>query len=344
MRITQFFLSMTALLGVFFLEGCKSEDSSGKETAESKTIVVYCSADQEFAQKIIERFTQKTGIKVLCRYDVEATKTLGLVQRLRSEASNPQADVFWSSEIFETIGLANDKILGEYSSPVTQAWPANYRDPQGRWFGFAPRARVIAYNTNLVKKADAPASIEDLLKPNWKKKLVIARPQFGTTRGHVAALWVHYGPEKAKEILSGFAANEVNVVNGNSTAVRTVAEGRAAVCLTDTDDVWVAQRNGWPVELVYPKHGSAGTLMIPNTVAMVHGTKTPHDAGVFIDFMLSEEVEQMLAESDSHNVPVRPELAKKYSKYAVPSPMEIDYVEVSKAIVPAMQAVGQVLK
>jgi ABC-type Fe3+ transport system substrate-binding protein len=95
---------------------------------------------------------------------------------------------------------------------------------------------------------------------------------------------------------------------------------------------------------VYPKHGSAGTLMIPNTVAIVHGTKKPHEAGMFIDFMLSEEVERMLAESDSHNIPIRPELAKKYAKYAVPSPMTVDYVEVAKAIGPAMQAAGQVLK
>lgn len=341
MRLTRFFLCITAVAGFVFLNGCKKEDGGPAGESEGKSIVVYCSADQEFAQKVVDRFTRKTGIEVLCRYDVEATKTLGLVQRLRSEAGNPQADVFWSSEIFETIALANDKILGEYRSPEAQALPASYRDPQGRWYGFAPRARVIAYNTHLVKAAEAPQSIEDLLNPCWKKKLVIARPQFGTTRGHVAAWWVHYGPEKAEAILAGLSANEVSVVSGNSTAVRTVAEGRAAVCLTDTDDVWVAQRNGWPVELVYPKHGSAGTLMIPNTVAMVQGTKKPHEAGMFIDFMLSEEVERMLAESDSHNIPLRPELAKEYAKYAVPSPMTIDYAEVARAIGPAMRAAGK---
>jgi iron(III) transport system substrate-binding protein len=326
---------------VFCLAGCKSDNGEAKATRQ---VVLYCSADQEFAEKIVKRFEEKTGIKVLTRYDVEATKTLGLVQRLRSESANPQADVFWSSEIFETIGLAKEGIFTEYSGEMAKAWPAEYRDAGGRWFGFALRARVIGVNTKRVKPEEIPTSIEDLLEPRWKGRLVMARPQFGTTRGHVAAMWTHYGPEKAEAIFRGLAANEVKLASGNSSAVRMVAEGRADVCLTDTDDVWVAKRNGWPVEIAYPKHGEAGTLMIPNTVAMVKGAKHAAEAEALIDFLLSAEVEEMLAESDSHNVPIRPTLAKKFLQYEVPSPMVIDYEKVSAAIGPAMRAVGSIIK
>lgn len=317
------------------LVGCRDQNDA--------QVVLYTSADQQFAEKIVARFTKKTGINVRCRYDVEATKTLGLVQRLRSEAANPRADVFWSSEIFETIRLAQDGILAPHHSQTTKRWPTHLRDPQGRWFAFALRARVIAYNTERVPSDQAPRSIEDLLDPKWKNRIVMARPQFGTTRGHVAAIYVHYGPQHAKRIFTQLKQNGVRLVSGNSTAVRMVAQGAADLCLTDTDDVWVAQRNGWPVKLVYPKHAQAGTLLIPNTVARIHNGPHPHAAAKLIDFLLSPEVEDLLAQSDSHNIPVRPDLAKRYPQYAVTDPMPIDYTDVAHAINDAVRTAQQAL-
>jgi len=331
-----------SLMGTLFLTGgCNKTDA---KSSSNRQVVLYCSADQEFAEKVVARFTEKTGIKVLPRYDTEAIKTLGMVQRLRSESAKPQTDVFWSSEIFETIRLANDNILAPCVTPTTQSWPKQYSDPQGRWYGFALRARVIAYNTNLVKPDEAPKSIEDLLDPRWKGKILLARPMFGTTRGHVAAMWVHYGPDRAQSIFQGLAENKVRIVNGNSTAVRHIAEGQASVCLTDTDDVWVAQRNGWPVKMVYPKHGTAGTLIIPNTVAMIRQGPNPKEAAALIDFLLSEEVETMLAESDSHNIPVSKKLAEKFQQYQVANPMTVDYIKISEAINPALQSAGKILQ
>jgi len=323
------------------LIGCGKGKSPG---SGGKTVVLYTSVDQQFAEKIASRFTKKTGIKVQCRFDTEATKTLGLVQRLRSESKHPQADVFWSSEIFETIRLANEGVLASYRSSALANWPEDLCDARGRWYAFALRARVLAYNTRRVKADEAPKSIEDLLGERWKGRVVMARPQFGTTRGHVAAMWVHYGPQRAKHIFRGLKANGVRLVNGNSTAVRMVAEGRADVCLTDTDDVWVAQRNGWPVELVYPRHGEAGTVLIPNSVALVRGGPHPVSAATLIDFLLSPEVEEMLARSDSHNIPIRAELTREFPQYAVRDAMAVDYAKVAEATKDAIRAVTAIFE
>ena len=295
-------------------------------------VVLYTSADQEFAQGIVASFTAKTGIRVAARYDTEATKTLGLVQRLRHEARRPQADVFWSSEIFETIRLANEGLLASYESETLADWPTQLRDQQGRWYGFALRGRVIGYNRNRVDAKDVPASIEDLLQQRWKGRLVMARPQFGTTRGHVAAMLTHYGPQRYRTIIDGLKANQVTLASGNSSAVRMVAEGRADICLTDTDDVWVAQRNNWPVGLVYPMHGKSGTLLIPNTVALVKDSPHPAHAATLLEFLLSAEVEEMLAMSDSHNLPIREHLAARFPQYAVKNPMIIDYAQVASNV------------
>ncbi|MEO6036036.1 MAG: hypothetical protein ABIQ35_12340, partial [Verrucomicrobiota bacterium] len=47
-----------------------------------KTVVVYTSQDQTYAEPIFQNFTKQTGIKVLPVYDSEAVKTVGLVNRL----------------------------------------------------------------------------------------------------------------------------------------------------------------------------------------------------------------------------------------------------------------------
>ena len=99
----------------------------------------------------------------------------------------------------------------------------------------------------------------------------MSQPQFGTTRGDVASWFAHYGPQRAREILQGLKANEVRFVQGNSLAVRKVAQGEADICLADTDDIHVAQRNGWPVAMVALDQGGAGGLAIPNSVALVRG-------------------------------------------------------------------------
>jgi ABC-type Fe3+ transport system substrate-binding protein len=103
--------------------------------------------------------------------------------------------------------------------------------------------------------------------------------------------------------------------------------------MTDTDDVWAAQALGKDVQLVYPAHNidasvpGSGTLLIPNTVARIKGAPHSAQAAKLMDYLLSEKVERMLAESPSHNIPLRPSLALAFPKYAVPNPLKVNYQE-----------------
>ncbi|MBN1964808.1 MAG: ABC transporter substrate-binding protein, partial [Anaerolineae bacterium] len=69
------------------------------DTGATNAVVVYVSVDQPHAEPVLARFEEQTGIDVQAVYDTEATKTTGLVTRLYAEREQPQADVFWSSEI-----------------------------------------------------------------------------------------------------------------------------------------------------------------------------------------------------------------------------------------------------
>ena len=339
-------ICLLAILAIAAIPSCKRE-SSGTAQGDARAnreVVLYCSADQAVAEPIIAEFEKRTSVRVLARFDSEGRKTVGLVQRLRAERGSSVADVFWSSEVFHTIRLAREGLLVAYKGSAAENRDAKFADPQGRWYGFALRARVIGYSEKRVPSAEAPQSLEELLEGRWRGRIVMANPQFGTTGGDVASWFAHYGTARARGILTGLKANEVRLVEGNSIAVRMVAMGQADICLTDTDDVYAARRNGWGVGMNYLDQGGDGVLVIPNTVAILAGAPHPAEGRELLEFLLSERVEEMLARSDSHNTPVHPNVAAKFKEYAIPAPLTIDYGKVADRLPEAVRAAGEILR
>ena len=179
-----------------------------------------------------------------------------------------------------------------------------------------------------------PVSWMDVTHPRWADRIVMADPRFGTTGGHLGAMKAYWSravtPAFYEAFLMGLADNEVRMLpGGNAGVVAAVVSGEADLGLTDTDDVWAAQARGLDVRLIYPRHGleevtGAGTLLIPNTVARVRGGPNPLTAALLIDFLLSEPVERLLADSVSHNIPLSGAVADDYPHYAVPDPLAVD--------------------
>jgi iron(III) transport system substrate-binding protein len=101
----------------------------------------------------------------------------------------------------------------------------------------------------------------------------------------------------------------VRVVDGNSVVRDMVARGELKAGLTDTDDAQVAVDKGAPVAVIFLDQSSSdglGTLLIPNTVAVVKGAPHPAAARKLVDYLLTAQVEERLARSGSAQMPVRP--------------------------------------
>lgn len=300
MRLFYFHCFIFAL--PLFVIGCSGSTEQG---GESREVVVYTSVDDVFARPICERFEKQTGIKVNLVPDTEETKSTGLLNRLIAEKDRPQADVFWSGDPVRASILKTKGVSASYVSPQVKDLPTQYSDPSGHWTGFSCRARVIIYNTNLVPAGQAPKSVLDLAEPRFKAKACIANPLFGTTSMHAAALFDALGDEKAMKFFDDFAVNGGKILSSNGEVRRRVAGGEFAVGLTDTDDYNVARQEDKPVGVVYPDADGMGTVIVPNCAVMI--ARAPHeDAGKkFIDFLLTAEVEQALAESEAAQMPVR---------------------------------------
>ena len=294
-------LRSTALLSSLALSLAAACGKGGRDVA-----VVYTSVDLVYADSILREFERRTGIDVQIVPDTEASKTTGLYNRLIAERDNPQVDVFWSSEMSRTVSLKGKGVLAAYDSPSSNDIPRSFKDPEGFWTGFSARARVIVYNTKTVSPAQAPKSLQDLADPRWKGEIGLANPLFGTTATHAAALMRFWGWEEGTRFFAKLKANGVKIFPGNATVRDMVANGIIRAGLTDTDDVWAGIEQGKPVAMVYPDQDGIGTLVIPNTVALIHGAPHPEQAKRLIDYLLSREVEEALAKGRPRQIPLRP--------------------------------------
>jgi len=306
-------------------------EQDATQPAHEGRVVVYTALDRQFAEPILAEFTKRTGITAVPVFDTEATKTVGLTNRIRAEANRPRCDVLWNNEILNTLRLKEEGLLQPCRPSEAANYPPQYRDADGFWYGFAARARVILVNTEIVPADQMPASVRDLLEPRWRGRSGIAKPLFGTTASHVACLYAKLGPPVAEEFLSGLKANDVRVVAGNKPCAEMVAAGALALGLTDTDDALIEVESGKPVRIVFPDagDGALGTLLLPNTLALVKGAPHPQAGAALIDYLLSPEVETRLAEGPSGQIPLnrRTKAHSRVARLEDLRPMKVDFAE-----------------
>lgn len=317
---------------LLMLAGCGGQPQGTSRNENEVTI--YVSTDRVFSEPILEAFQRTTGVKVNAVYDTEETKSTGLANRLLAEKGRPQADVFWSNEPVRTVVLKRNGVLAPYQSPTAAGIPPEFRDGEGYWTGFAARSRVIVYNTNLVKPEEAPKSIFDLTDAKWKDQVAIADPRFGSTSFHVAAMYAELGDERMDDFFRKLKANGVKIVPGNSVVRDLAVRGEVKIGLTDTDDVNVAIENKQPVAMVFPDQDGMGVPFMPNMVSMISGAPHPEAAQKLIDYLLSAEVERMLAQSEAAQIPLREgvEPPKNIPPRTAFIPMTLDYARAAERV------------
>jgi len=297
---------------LIFFCGCKRNTNS---------VVVYTSVDQVYSEKIFKLFEQKSGIKVNAVYDIEASKSVGLANRLVAEKDRPQADVFWSGEILQTLDLKEKGVLERADITSAKGLHSSFIDEDGYWYGFGGRARVLIVNKALVPLENCPKTLSELANSQYIKRVGIAYPVFGTTSTLVAALYTYWGDDKAKNFFVNIKNAGISVLEGNSVVKDYVSQKKLFMGMADTDDALSEMKQNKDLDIIFLDQGEndMGTLVIPNTVAFIKGAKHPTQADAFIEFLLSAETEQALVDDGWIHIPVHTNvtaskdiLAKKY--------------------------------
>lgn len=263
-------------------------------------LVVYCAHDAVYSEKILKRFEERTRIPVDLRFDTEATKSLGLVELLTREKDAPRCDVFWNNELLGMLDLQDQQILLPYKGQGFERIPAQFKDPDGNWTGFAARLRVL-----ILREPTRAEDIPERLRGDLKR-VAIAKALYGTTLTHYSALWKQWGRERLVAWHRDCRARGMREFRGNAAVKDAVVAGVCDFGFTDTDDFFEAKDAGAAVKVAPVRMENGETICIPNTVAIIRGTRRERDARKLVDFLLAAETELALARSSSRQIPLGP--------------------------------------
>ncbi len=315
---------MCLLLGAF---GCTSKIEDA--------VVISAATDREYAEPILEAFARRhPGTELVRQYLAETNRTVALSQLIENQSQAPQADVLWNDEILQTLRLENAGLLQRISWSIPSDWPRHLRSSQGKWLGFASRARVLLINRELLPEANSrPNSVLDLADPQWQDRCGVALPLAGTAATHFTILRNRMGAAQADVWFQKVSENAL-VLPTDRQVARAVSAGRLAFGLTDSDDALVELDAGGPVEIVFPdqRPDQSGALRIPNTVAVLANCAHPVAAAELANYLVSPDTEGRLAMGVSGQFPARPghSQASRAQGDALVRWMEVDFVSAAQ--------------
>jgi iron(III) transport system substrate-binding protein len=296
MRVHPAWLSalLIAAIGVFAGVALVGED-----------LVVYSGRKEMVSQPVAEAFRKKTGIPV----KLKIGPTSGLANELIQEKAHPRADVFIASEAGVMEILGRKGVLDPYVPSGVQDLLPGSRDRNGLWTGISYRARVILYNTTLVREKDRPRSVFELSDPKWNGKVAIASTRERTTLNWVSSLIAAKGAGFTKAYLAALYANGLKILPDNADVWQSVGRGEFAIGLTNSPNYFLARKADYPVGVIFPdqQSGGIGTLLNLNAIALVKGARDPGAGKRFIDFVLSPEGQRILIDG-AYEIPVKPDI------------------------------------
>ena len=245
---------------------------------KGESLTIYTSQDQIYAEPILREFENQSGIRIRAVYDSEAVKTVGLVNRLIVEKDNPQCDLFWNNEELRTRQLAAKGILDKGIGIEV----------------FGARTRQWVWNTNQLSLASIPENLTTLTNAQWRGKVAIALPLFGSTSTHFQILRQQWGKERWHKWCRALVANDVMTVDGNSVVVQLVGRGEVVLGLTDSDDVRAGLKNQLPIA---GKSIVEDGFVIRNSVGYIAGSAFPNLAQRLARFLQSDSVKVALIDA-----------------------------------------------
>jgi iron(III) transport system substrate-binding protein len=259
------------------------------------TFLLYSSMNTPDVNQVFDGFRKRYPFITPKNYN---TRSAALLERVITEARAGKhfADVI-QGNAFTLYLLAKRGHTEPYASPEAKSYPESFRDPAGNWVAAYLQLNVIGYNTQLVPRAEAPKSYEDLLAPKWKGRMGLDDKQYIWFDGLLKVM----GHEKGLAYMKRLASQAIHFRSGNTLLANLLAAGEFGLLInTRPESIDELKQKGAPLEWVAPRPTTANVLPI----AVAKNAPHPNAARLFMDYMLSDEGQKRL--SAMSRTPARP--------------------------------------
>lgn len=265
-------------------------------------INLYSARHYDTDRALYDAFTEETGIRVRL-IEGQADQ---LIERIRNEGANSPADVFLTVDAARLARAAQAGILAPHGSRmVEQRVPAALRDPQGLWFAFSQRARLILYDAEK-GRPEGLNRYEDLADPRFKGQICARSGAHPYNTSLAASILIADGPEKMERWARGVVANFARPPQGGDRdQFRAIPSGQCGIAISNSYYLGHFGKSDKPedqalfrrIGVIFPNQGEGdrGTHVNISGGGLVKSAPNRANAIRFLEFMTTHKAQEAFA-------------------------------------------------
>ena len=268
--------------------------------AAPKEVNLYSYRQPFLIKPMLDEFTRQTGIEVNVVY---AKK--GMLEKIKAEGANSPADAVLTVDIGRLNDMVDAAVLQAVRSPVLENnIPAQYRHPDGLWYGLTTRARIIFASKDRVRDGEV-TTYEDLADPKMKGRVCVRSGKHPYNLSLIASMIVHKGKAEARRWLEALRANLARKPQGNDRAqARAISEGVCDVAIANTYYMGKMATNEkhpeqkkWAaaIRIIFPNAKDRGTHVNISGAAVTKSAKNRDNAIKLLEFLSGEFAQKFYA-------------------------------------------------
>ena len=267
-----------------------SEESVSTEAASedkelSGELTIYTSVPQDMADTFQRAFQEKYPDITVNVYRATSGEVLTKM-KTEKEAGQMSSDVVWVADFSSADSLKDIDLLAKYESPEGEFIADELKDAEGYYYGSRVINMVLAYNTQI----EAPSSWNDLNSPELSGKAGVPSSSSGSAFQFIGTMVSN--PDFGWKYFEDFKANGGMQFKANNDVLQRIASGEILAGAVLDYMVTDMKNQGSPVDFVIPEEGA---IAVASPIALVNGCSNEDNAKAFIDYVLSEEGQELLA-------------------------------------------------
>ncbi len=274
------------------------------QPASGQVLNLYSARHYDTDQAIYDSFTRQTGIQVRL-IEAEADQ---LIERIKSEGANSPADLLVTVDAGRLWRAEEQGLFAPVNSPLlNQAIPANLRHPDGLWFGFSKRARVIMYHKDRVNPSQL-STYEALTDAAWRGKILVRSSTNIYSQSWTGSMLAAHGAADTEAWAEGLVANFARPPEGGDTVqIQAVAAGLGDLAISNTYYLARLMKSDKPEEraaaekigVFFPNQRDRGTHVNISGGGLVKTAPNRAAAIQFLEHLASPEVQEAFALSNN---------------------------------------------
>jgi iron(III) transport system substrate-binding protein len=264
---------------------------------------LYSARHYDTDQQLYDGFTEETGIEVNL-IEGEADQ---LIERIKAEGANTPADILITVDAGRLHRAEEAGILQPISSELlNERIPANFREPEGRWYGLSKRIRAIVYAKDRVDRSQL-SSYEELADPKWQGRVCIRSSTNIYNQSLVASMIETNGIEETEAWAQGVVDNMARPPQGGDTdQILAVAAGECDVAVVNhyyfarllASDDEADQEVASKVGIMFPDQEGRGAHANISGAGIVAAAPHKDNAVKFLEYLTTPQAQAYFAEGN----------------------------------------------